>query len=344
MNIYDVAIIGAGPAGMLAAITAGRNGKRVALIEKNPQPGRKLLATGNGRCNLTNASISVDRYHGATPEFIEAVLSQFDQPATMSFFEDLGIIFREEDNGRIFPRTNQASSVVEILKLALSESGVDTLTDTQVVGVEKPKEWKISFQNGKSLKSHSLIIATGGRAAFYLGSTGDGLHWAQKFGHKYTPIHASLVPIETVETWPKEVQGVRVTAAISATSGEKILRESAGDLLFTNYGVSGTAILELSGRIAPILHTSKVSLHINLFPNMTESELFQTVSRIFRHIHNRTITDSLIGIIPDKLIPVLVKAANLDLRRTVGDISKTQILELVRALRGLTLTVAKVRP
>ena len=122
MKKYDVAIIGAGPAGMMAAITASGNGKRVALIEKNPQLGRKLLATGNGRCNLTNSYVTLDRYHGANPKFIETVLNQFDQHATLEFFQDLGLVVKEEANGRIFPRTNQASSVVEVLRQRLPET------------------------------------------------------------------------------------------------------------------------------------------------------------------------------------------------------------------------------
>ncbi|MHB1459059.1 MAG: FAD-dependent oxidoreductase, partial [Armatimonadota bacterium] len=129
MKKYDIGIIGAGAAGLMAAITASRRGRRTALIERNPRIGRKLLATGNGRCNLTNRLVTPDRYHGSTPELIETVLSQFDQTATMQFFEDLGLLMKEEDNGRIFPRTNQASSVVEIMRLALSESGVDLMLD-----------------------------------------------------------------------------------------------------------------------------------------------------------------------------------------------------------------------
>lgn len=344
MKVYDVAIIGAGPAGMMAAITASRNGKRVALIERNPQLGRKLLATGNGRCNLTNSHISINRYHGATPEFIEAVLSQLDQPTTMTFFQDLGLILKEEDNGRIFPYTNQASSVVGVLKLALSEAGVDMLLNTQVVGIEKAKEWTISFNNETSLIARRLIIATGGRAAHYLGSTGDGLYWAQKLGHTLTPIHPALVPIETFEKWPKDVQGVRVTAGISATSYGDSIRESTGDLLFTTYGVSGTAILELAGSIAPLLHTSEVLLHVNLFPQMTESELDQTISSIFYHVSNRSLTNSLIGILPNKLIPIVVRAANLENIKSVRDISAATRRQLVRAMSDLVLTVSKLRP
>jgi predicted Rossmann fold flavoprotein len=344
MKKYDVAVVGAGPAGMMAAITASRDGKRVALIEKNPGIGRKLLATGNGRCNLTNRYVTVDQYHGANPEFIETVLNQFDQYATLKFFQNLGLVVKEEDNGRIFPRTNQASSVVEVLRQGLYRNKVDVLLDAQVGAIEKSTLWKTSLNDGRTIESGKLIIATGGRAAHYLGSTGDGLYWAQKLGHSLTPIYAALVPIETVETWPKDVQGTKVEASVWATSDNKRIGEKTGDLLFTGYGVSGPTVMALAGGIAPLLKTSHVMLHIDLFPDMTEEQLNQIVLRIFQNGGKQTIKDSLVGLLPSNMIPVVVQIAELDGSRQVGEISKGKRLEVVRTLKHLTLTVSKLRP
>ncbi len=344
MKKYDVAIIGAGPAGMMAAITASQDGSTVVLIEKNPQLGRKLLATGSGRCNLTNRYVTINRYHGADPQFISTVLKQFDQHATLEFFQDLGLVLREEDNGRIFPRNNQASSVVEVLRRRLAKNRVDVLLNTQVVDIETIPEWRISLNNERLIQSDKLIIATGGRAAHYLGSSGDGWQWARKLGHSLTIIHASLVPIETLEQWPKDVQGIKVEAGVWAVCGSKRISENAGDLLFTNYGVSGPAVMAQAGSIAPLLKTSKVQLHINLFPDMTEERLDQIVLRILESGRGGTLKDALVGLLPGALIPVILKLAGFSETEQNATIPKSRRLDIVRTMRNLTLTVVKLRP
>ena len=344
MKKYDISIIGAGPAGMMAAITASGSGKRVALIERNPQVGRKLLATGNGRCNLTNASVTLDRFHGGAPKLVETVLSQFGQPATLEFFLDLGLVVKEEDDGRIFPRTNQASSVVEVLRQRLAKNNVDVLLDSQVAGIEKPSVWSVSLTSGSVVQADKLVIATGGRAAHYLGSTGDGLYWAQKLGHSLTPIYAALVPVEVVEQWPKDIQGIKVEAGVWATSGKTKIGESAGDLLFTSYGVSGPAVMALAGGIASLLKTSTVLLHIDLFPDMTEQRLEQTVERILASDEGRTVSDALVGLLPSGMIPVIVRLAEATESTRVAAIPKSKRLDIVRTMKDLTLTVSKLRP
>ncbi len=344
MNKYDVAIIGAGPAGMTAAITASGNGKRVALIDRNPQLGRKLLATGNGRCNLTNQYVTLDRYHDANPEFIETVLTGFDQRATLEFFQDLGLVVKEESNGRIFPRTNQASSVVEVLRQRLARNNVDVLLDTQVVGIAKSSFWNISLNSERTIQSAKLIIAAGGRAAHHFGSTGDGLYWATKLGHSLTPIHAALVPIEIVEQWPKRVQGIKVEAGAWATSGGERICESAGDVLFTSYGVSGPAVMALARIIAPLLKTSRVQIHIDLFPDMTDEQLDQILLRIIASDDKKTLKAALVGLLPSGLIPVIISLAGLAEADRVAAIPMSNRLDVVKTLKDLTLTVSKLRP
>lgn len=344
MKKYDIAIIGAGPAGIMAAITASDKGKRVALIDRNPQLGRKLLATGNGRCNLTNRYVALDRYHGANPEFIQTVLSQFDQHAALEFFEDLGLVLKEESNGRMFPRTNQASSVVEVLRQRLVRNKVDILPEAQVMEIERSPLWKISLNSGKIIQSVKLIIATGGRAAHYLGSTGDGFSWAKKLGHSLTLMHAALVPIEVAEQWPKEAQGIKVDARVWSTCADEIICESTGDLLFTSYGVSGPAVMAQARNIAPILKTSKVLLHVDIFPDITEEQLDQTVLRIFGSDGRKSIKDALAGLLPSGLIPIIIGLAELDETSRVADIKRNKRLHIVRILKNLTLTVSKLRP
>jgi len=341
---YDTAIIGAGPAGIMAAIAASGNGSRTVLIERNPQIGRKILATGNGRCNLTNRFVSAARYHGATPEFIKGVLSRFDQNATMKFFEDLGLVLKEEDNGRIFPRTNQASSVVEVLKRKLMENRVTVMLDSQVKAIERPSAWRVVLLSGKLVETDKLILATGGRAAHHLGSTGDGLYWAQKMGHSLTPIYPALVPVETVELWPKEIQGLKVEASVWVTSGDVTTDRTTGDVLFTAYGVSGPAVMAQAAHIGPLLSKCEVMLHIDMFPDLTEEELDALVVRLLQDNEKRMVADALIGLLPDSLIPTLIGLASIDEGRKVGQLARNKRLDLVKTMKNLTLTVSKLRP
>lgn len=344
MKKYDIAIIGGGPAGIMVAITASRCGKRVVLIEKNPRIGRKLLATGNGRCNLTNRFVTSDRYHGADPEFIESVLNQFDQPATMVFFDSLGLLMKEEDNGRIFPRTNQASSVAEVMRLALSESNIDPMLETQVTGIEKAAKWMISIGGKTAIECNKLILATGGRAAHQLGSTGDGLYWAQKLGHTITPIYPALVPMETVDTWPRDVQGIRVEAKVTAVCDGRAIGEQTGDLLFTAYGVSGLTILALARSVGPMLQSSTVQLHIDLFLDTSESELDQILLHALQSHAKRTVKESLAGVLPDNLISVVLRFSKMKETTKAGEISGAKRLLIARVIKDLTLTVSKLRP
>lgn len=344
MRKYDVAIIGAGPGGIMAAITASQCGKRVVLVDKNSTVGRKLLSTGNGRCNLTNKVISVNRYHGAYPDFIEFVIGRFDQNAVISFFRKLGLILKEEDCGRMFPRTNQASSVVEVLSQKLNSNSVHVLLDSQVSEIEKPDDWLISFQNGKNIKSEKLIIATGGRAAHYLGSTGDGLHWAKKFGHSIVLTHAALVPIETVETWPKEVQGTKVEAHLEAVCCGSVICESSGDLLFTSYGLSGLSVLALSGKIADCIRTDEVKIYIDLFHDISECALDKLLSETIKNGVCKTINEALIGILPGNLVPLIIRECGIAENSGVKTLSEEIVQMAVRKMKKLSLTVSKLRP
>lgn len=324
-----MAIIGAGPAGITAAIKASERGRSVVLIDRNFQIGRKLLATGNGRCNLTNAHISIGRYHGHDLDFIQTVLDQFDQAATVEFFENLGLLLKEEDNGRIFPRTNQASSVVEILKQKLERNKVQVFLGSLVTGLEKNNHWKINLNDGKIIESEKLIISTGGKAAHQFGSTGDGWLWARQFGHNLTPYYAALAPIEAADEWPGEAQGTKVEARVWTTSDGRTISESSGDLLFTSYGVSGPAAMAHAGHIALLLKSSTVILHIDFFPDMSENELARIIERAPGD--RNALDNALVGLLPSGLIPVILKLTD-------------NPRELPKTLKDLTLTVSKIRP
>lgn len=340
MEAGDVTIIGAGPAGIMAAITASSNGRRVLLIDRNQQIGRKLLSTGNGRCNLANANLSIDHYHGASPDFVESVLKRFDQNAVVSFFQSLGLLLKEEEQGRIFPRTNQAASVVEVLLRRLQAGGVELALGAQVKSVQYSGGWKVDLIDGGNIAADDLIIATGGRAAHQLGSTGDGLFWARKLGHSLTPIHAALVAIETVQKWPGDLAGIKVQAKVRAVSGGREIGGSQGDLLFTTYGVSGPSVMALAGSVAKFLEIGEVELHIDMFADMSRQEL----DAVFERATAETPSGALVGLLPMPMIETVCRLAELNGSERLKGLSDNQRSRLIDTLTDLTPTVSKLRP
>lgn len=344
MKIYDLAIIGAGPAGLMAAVTAAKKGKEVILIEKNEQIGRKILATGNGRCNLTNKNLYLQKYHGSNSDFIQSVLEKFDQNQTIGFFESLGVALKEEDRGRIFPRSNQALTIVEALKHLLEKYKVTVKTEITVKSVEKNNNFLIRSENGEVFESKKLALTTGGKAAFGFGSSGDGIFWSSKFGHTIIPIFAALVPIESNETWVKEVQGVKVESRITSKIDSKIIKETFGDCLFTHFGISGPAVMAQAGEISPLLEKNQIKIYLDLYPEMSELDLDGKIEKIFKNNGKRNVGNSLIGLFPAKLVPIILRFAEIDQQKNASEISKTDRKKIVRGIKELTLTVKKVRP
>ncbi len=342
METYDLAILGAGPAGLMAAATQKR--ENVILLEKNEFIGRKILATGNGRCNLTNKNISADNYHGASKAFIKNILGKFNQVQTMDFFESLGVALKEEDHGRIFPRSNQASTIVTALKHVIDESGITVKTNTKVKSVDRCGDFVIKTENGQNFKAKKLILSTGGKAAFQFGSSGDGIFWANKFGHNIIPVFAALVPIETMETWVKEVQGIKIEAKVTAEVNGKTIQESTGDCLFTQFGLSGPAVMAQAGIISPLLNNNSVKIFIDLYPEITEQHLDKKIEQIFESSGKKTLNNSLLGLFPAKLVPVILNLAEVDQNKNATGISKTERLKIIRCIKGMELTVKKVRP
>ena len=346
MKKYDIAIVGGGAAGMMAAINSAKSGKKVILIEKNATLGRKILATGNGRCNLTNRNATLDHFHGATPNFIQTVLTQFDSAQTIKYFQSIGLILKEEDNGRIFPRTNQASSVVNLLKHKLIESRVDLALDTEVKEIEKINEgsFQLRSSNGEIIESDKLIITTGGKASYFLGSAGDGYFFATNFGHTIVPIAAALVPIETVEKWPKEVQGVKVEAKVSLHIDGSLVSDRTGDLLFTHYGLSGPAIMSQSRAIGRLSDKSKIEFIVDLFPELQARELDSLVAASFEKNGKQNVKNALLGILPESMIVLILKLAKIDPARKSAEVSKVSRLAAVNLMKELIFTVSALRP
>lgn len=347
MKIFDVAVIGAGPAGIFSALTAAKQGRQVILLEKNEIIGRKILATGNGRCNLTNKNIDVLQYHGANPEFIKQILSAFDQYKVMEYFESLGIILKEEDNGRIFPRTNQAASVVEALDYELKKTKVNVETGALVKNIHYEKNWLLSGQGATGdfkIEAQNLILTTGGKASFQFGSSGDGLFWSEKLGHTIVLPHPALTPLETVESWPKDIQGLRIEGIAKLTADGKIISQSQGDILFTHFGLSGPAIMKLAREVGLLLPTKKIEVHIDVIPEETEKSLDKKIETILNANGAKEVKNALAGIIPAELIKTILINLTIDPEKKSSRISKLERISIVGVLKNLTLTISKTRP
>lgn len=342
---YDVAVIGAGPAGIMAAIFAARGGARVVLLEKNDQTGRKILATGNGRCNLTNKNIELSRYHGQDVGFTRPIFSSFDQVGTMKFFEDMGVVLKEEDRGRIFPRTNQATTVTEALSHELQELGVEIKLGFTVKSIQHNSDWTITNDAGAQIFARNLILTTGGKAAHQFGSSGDGLFWAKNLGHTIVPIHAALAPIEVSEPWVSELMGIKLTAKVQLLANDELITRREGDIIFTHFGISGPAVMGLAREVDPIIEAKQVvQISIDLLPDITSEKLDSMIVDQIAANSKKLVSSIIAGFVPKNLVPRILSFSGIMIDTKAAEISKASRRNIIGTLKDFRLTVTKVRP
>ena len=320
---HHVLIVGGGAAGLVAAVSARRMGARVTVLERNPRVGKKILVTGNGRCNLTNVHADVRHYHGRHPEFVRSALTAFDVPATLRFFEKLGIAHKVEDGGKVYPMSDQAASVLDVLRYELDGSGVETLCNACVVDiVQKGPEFEAHLENGSAISGDRLILAAGGKAMPSTGSDGRAYALAEQFGHTLVVIFPALVQLKLDGGFFKQIDGVRIAGAAELRCDGQPLRQECGDLLFTNYGLSGPPILQLSRKAGELLRQNqRPVLRIAIIPNMPETELDAVLAKRFGVMPNKTVEFSLVGLVNKRLIRVLLTEAGIqDPRSPVGSL------------------------
>jgi len=255
---------------MAAAIAAAESGEHhVTLIERQARVGRKLLSTGNGRCNLTNLELRPENYHGAQPGFSDFALSLWNPERVLDFFAELGLMTVSEYGGRVYPLSNQASSVLDVLRFALEKPNISLLTGTTVESVRRKGRGFTLCWEGGGMDCDKLVVACGGCAGSKLGGVMDGYNILKSLGHSRTALHPSLTQIRTKPEIPRSMKGVKVQAGLRASKDKNILARGSGDLLFSDNGVSGTVVFELSRAVA--MAGEGVSLDINFFENMEKS-------------------------------------------------------------------------
>lgn len=311
----NVCVIGGGAAGMLAALTAAENGHRVLLLERQSRVGRKLLATGNGRCNLSNYHVSPAHYHGGAG-FCDFALSQFDVGETLQYFASLGLLTVSEASGRIYPMSNMAGSVLDVLRYALERPEIDLQTGQTVTAVRKiPEGFSVKTETD-TFSARCLILAAGGAAGSKVGGGMDGYRLAKSLGHHRTALYPSLVQLKTDPTYPRALKGVKAQCGISICRGSQVLARNSGEVLFTEYGVSGPAIFDLSRSVSA--GGSDLTCLLNFFPDWEEAEVLHWLSQRQAAMAAHEASALLTGSCHTRLGQMICKSAGFTNQRAAG--------------------------
>jgi hypothetical protein len=348
MNSYDIAVIGAGAAGSMAAIRAGQLNKKAALLEKNELIGKKILMTGRGRCNLTNSG-KLDTFiekFGKPGQFLRTAFHAFSNEDVMDFFKTNGLELKVERQGRVFPLSDNARSVTDVLEKCLKENGVDVRYKARVRGIRKENENFILDMDLGAIKAKKVILAAGGASYKDTGSTGDGFHMAESLGHAISPLSAGLVPLKTKEAWVREVQGLTLkNIRLIFIAGKKKITSEVGELLFTHFGVSGPLILDLSGELVRLLaKESRMSLLIDLKPGIGAEEMKGKLLKEVKDHGGREIKTMLAGDLPLRLAPLILKLVNIDIHKKMHQMNKDERLKIAGILKELPLTITGSLP
>jgi len=340
---YDVIIAGAGAAGLVAAIAAARKGKSVLIIEKNTKAGKKILATGNGKCNFTNLHQTPECYRSEDSKFAMKVLSNFDLNKTLNFFENLGI-FPKERNGYVYPFSEQASSVVSVLLMECERLKVEISYNEKVKSVIRPDFTVVTVRPDNTEAIYygkKLIIATGGCASPNLGSDGSGYQLAKSFGHSIVKPLPALVSLKSPDKFCKTVSGVRTQAKVTAYASSKPLSQEEGEIIFTDYGISGIPVMQLSRFVSKALDKKEeVFLILDFFKEYTNDELKKLLTVRCSQNPNKTLEEMLIGLFNNKLNYILIKEAKLDPVLKCKRLSKADINKLAGQIKNFKIRIS----
>lgn len=338
-----VVVIGAGPAGMIAAGFAGSRGKKVILIEKNSFPGKKLLITGKGRCNVTN-SASMDEFIANTavnPYFMYSAFYSFTNEDIIKLIESEGVKLKTERGGRVFPVSDRASDIRDALKRFACKNGVEFM-HAEVKTISKENGvFKVNTACGKTVKASGVIIATGGKSYPGTGSTGDGYRFAESFGHAVIEPKASLVPLCVEESYVRNLMGLSLkNVAIKLLKNEKEIYSDFGEMLFTHFGLSGPIILSASSHMK---EKSGYSISIDLKPALDFKTLDNRILRDFEAEKNKDFINALDSLLPKKLISTVVELSGIDARCKVNSITRQQRHGLVNLIKDFRFNITDKR-
>ena len=347
-QMNKILVVGGGAAGMMAAVTAARNGKKVRLIEKNEKLGKKLFITGKGRCNITNAADIEDLFSAvvSNPKFLYSSFYSMTNDQVIDFFEELGVKTKVERGGRVFPESDHSSDVIRALEQEMKRLGVEIRlrAEAEEILAEDGRVTGVRLSSGKELHADAVIIATGGISYPSTGSTGDGYRFARECGHKVADLSPALVPMEVKEWYARELMGLSLrNVEIRITDGKKKLYEEFGEMLFTHYGVTGPVILSASSIVGKKLREHPLTLHIDLKPALTEEQLDKRMLREFEANHNRQFKNAVDSLFPSKLKPVIVELSGIQEDKKVNEVTKEERLHFVRLIKDFSMTLTGMR-
>lgn len=343
-----VIVVGAGAAGMMAAIKASENGHQVTVLEKNEKAGKKLFITGKGRCNITNAC-DVETLLNQTvtnSKFLYSAFYGFDSFQMIDFIEGLGVKTKTERGSRVFPQSDKSSDVISALQKEMRRLGVSIRFQARVkeLWVQNGSLKGVITESKEKIEGDAVIIAAGGFSYQTTGSTGDGYELAKKIGHTVTPLSPALVPLTAKEDYVKELQGLSLrNIEVTIQAGKKILYQEFGEMLFTHYGVSGPVLLSASSFIAKKLQKQHLDMTIDLKPALSAEQLDLRILRDFEQVKNKQFRNSLSHLFPSKLIPVMIERTGIDPDKKVNEITKEERQRLILLTKKFPVTLTGLR-
>lgn len=329
-----VAVVGGGASGMTAAIRAAQRGAAVTIYERGERVGKKLLATGNGRCNLTNLYADETHYYGKNPKFVISALSRFSVADTIDFFGQLGLLTRTEEAGKVYPYCGQASAVLDVLRMELARLGVRILTRFEVKNIGKRQnKFSLTSYDGRRESADCVILSVGGCASPSLGSNGSGYDIARQFGHTISPLAPVLVQIKTDTAFVKALKGLKVNGVLSIEKNGRVIASDQGEILFADYGISGPPVFQLSRYAKP--NTEAV---IDLMKEYTQSEIIEMLS--VRRSVTLTLENYFTGILQKRLGQTILRVCGMTpLSRVSDTLSDQDVCKIANTIKAWRIPI-----
>ena len=320
-----VAIIGGGASGLVAALSAAKNGAQVTIYERCDRVGKKILSTGNGRCNMTNINADFENYHGNDVDFIRGVKSQFWVNETLSFFEDIGLLYKVDEEGRVYPYSDTATSVLDVLRNKIKQAGISVIENFEVKELKKCKNgFEIISYDGKRGYCEKAIIATGGKAAPSLGSNGSGYDIAKTIGHTVTELYPSLVQLKTDGDVAKKLKGLKLQCGVSVNN-----KKTEGEVLFTDYGLSGIAVFDMSAY-------SKIgdTIKLDVMPSYSYDEVYDIINNRITAMPECEMENFFAGMLNKRVGQVFLKSIGIvPLSKKADNLTQKEIRNIAHSLK-----------
>lgn len=350
MQAKKIVVVGGGPAGMMAAIRAGQLKQEVILLEKNPTLGRKLILSGKGRCNLTNAcnlDLFLKRF-SKNGEFLRDAFKKFFNRELMDFFEARGLQLKVERQERVFPVTDNSESILQILEKELHKNQVKIISKQEIkdILIEDGRVKGVLLSSAETIPADKVILATGGVSYPGTGSTGEGLKIAEKSGHLVVDLRPALAPLEIVEHYPRYLEGLALkNIALHFSDGKRKLSSQIGEMIFTDFGISGPLVLSLSGQISDWFKEKReIFVEIDLKPALSEEQINVRLLREFKSGPKKSLKNTLKTMLPQSLVGVFLEFSEVNPEKLAGQITQKERQRLAKLFKGLRMRIKRVRP